>query len=123
MTNTDVDLLSEYFKVKAISVFIFYLLGMRFSDIFYALRVKLDSHYDVLKSVYLRVYFIVGTIISLVAVAFYFSNFNQFSPLILALYVFIMDDSTESAVSLCRLFEDYRTLVLIRLLYKLSIPF
>ncbi len=110
----DTNILADYFYTKVIALIVFYLLSVRFSDLAYSLKSNNGSTFLSIKKLYVKFY-IVFTLILLILLLVVFNVDKGFVFLaLLAYFIYFIDDSIEGAMSSCRLFNDYRTIFIVR---------
>ena len=113
------DLMSQYFAVKAFSSIIYYLLSLKISDIFYVYRGQLNYNESQLNSLQFSISFVFFIILFSVLV-FGFIFLSEVYIYILAFFIFYLNEIIEINFTSLRYFDKYYKMIILRIILLLQ---
>ena len=109
----DVDILAEYFKVKALGLILYYLFSFRYSEFAYILKAERNYKITRLKNIF-GLYVIYPLLFSVVFIVIINISSLPLYVYILSYLIFLLNDVVDSYVSINRLYHNYLVIFFIK---------
>lgn len=109
----NIDILAEYFKIKALGMIIYYCFSVRYSEFSYILKAQKNYSFYRMKKIYsLYVVFILS--FSIIVFLGLFILDTLFYLIILSYFIFLLNDLVDSYVAINRLYHRYLMILIIK---------
>jgi len=110
----DVDVLSEYFKIKALGLILYYICSFRYSEFAYILKAQNNYKIKRLENIF-GLYSFYVLIISFILLMIFNIYKVPFEIFLISYLVFLLNDLVDSYVAIYRLYHKYLFILLIKL--------